>query len=669
MSDFSTLTGKFRIQKDSPNDAAKIVKRPRESLVCNQCRKAKLRCDRRQPCNSYVPRDEAPLCSYQKLPPGNGQNGAAEDRLAHLESLVKDLMQNPALGPLGKDPVTSSGKAPGEEVKLPCQSPIENPTETRYVGSTHWSAILDDIHELKNALSHQEELLGYETPTTPEESAVGQETIIFGSSHDYSLEEIIAQYLPAKVEVDRLVAIYFQGETFIIPFIHTIQFQRQYRAFWTDPAQVNPLWLSILFSICSTATLIRGTVGLSPSQEALVETSHFHTAAGKCLVKGEYHRPQQFVLEALTLYAQSKNMRSLDPSRETGIIFGMVVRMAHEMGYHRDPDSLGSFSVFEGEMRRRFWALLKQVDLMVSFQLGLPSSICLENCDTKSPRNLTDADFDEDTQVLPPSRTEDEPIGLLWFIVKDRQVVGFSKVCRHALSFHEKSEEEILQLDEEIRRMHTTIPSILRTRPLADSLADSPFLIMVRIYVENIYLKSLCVLHRRYMIRGRGFSTQACTEAGQRLVSQFVAMYKEFSPGGQLNRERWMLTNFTMNDFLLGVMVLCLVVHTRRKEGPRYTTVAPHAEETILPLLKEAHAICVEKSPVSRDARYVSRAVMAILDGHSASGTTTAVLNDDPVSSFDTDGLEFPLGWLESFHESENWDWNLVDALAPSQMR
>jgi hypothetical protein len=37
-------------------------------------------------------------------------------------------------------------------------------------------------------------------------------------------------------------------------------------------------------------------------------------------------------------------------------------------------------------------------------------------------------------------------------------------------------------------------------------------------------------------------------------------MYKEFSPGGQLHAQRWMLTNFTMNDFLLAIMVLCLVV-------------------------------------------------------------------------------------------------------------
>jgi hypothetical protein len=483
------------------------------------------------------------------------------------------------------------------------------------------------------------------------------------------METIISQYLPPKIEVDRLLAVYFQGETFIIPFIHIFQFQRQYRAFWEDPIVSNPLWLSMLFSICSAASMVRGTVGIAPTtQDTFAEVSHFQDAAGKCLVKGEYHRPQRYVLEALTLYAHCINIQSLDPSREVGAIFGMVVRMAYEMGYHRDPDSLGSgstMSVFEGEMRRRFWALLIQIDLMVSFQLGLPSNICPENCDTRSPRNLSDSDFDEDTQVLPPSRSETEAIGLLWFIVKDRQMVSFGKVCRDTLSFTEKSETEILQLDGEIRRMYTTIPEILRTRPLADSISDPPFLVMTRIYVEFIYLKSLCVFHRKYMTRGNLFSTRSCVEAGQRLVSQFIDIYREFSSGGQLHRERWMLTNFTMNDFLLGAMVLCLAIHIRRKNlDPGQSVIDPTTADSILSLLSQAHAICIEKSLASRDARYVAQAIMATLNKQNQEPTSTEVKSQAPPSVSHSEGDPFYLGWLDPFQagdEGVGLDWSWLD--------
>ncbi|KAK9320542.1 hypothetical protein V1517DRAFT_329144 [Lipomyces orientalis] len=54
MSDFSSFTGKFRARRNTlqESSAAKVTKRYRESLACNQCRKSKLRCDRAQPCSS-----------------------------------------------------------------------------------------------------------------------------------------------------------------------------------------------------------------------------------------------------------------------------------------------------------------------------------------------------------------------------------------------------------------------------------------------------------------------------------------------------------------------------------------------------------------------------------------------------------------------------------------
>ncbi|KEF55168.1 uncharacterized protein A1O9_08822 [Exophiala aquamarina CBS 119918] len=494
-----------------------------------------------------------------------------------------------------------------------------------YVGSTHWSAILDDIQELKAVLGKSVENQEDDDSAVPETRDLGSE-VIFGSPMGFSMQQIISRYLPPKIEVDRLVSLYFQGKTFIAPFIHTHQFQRQYSEFWADTSKVHPLWLSMLFSICYTASIIKERVrSFHASQnESSVGDHALHIAAGQCLVLGEYNRPQQLGLEALGMYANSKNLRSLDPCREAGALLGMVVRMAYEMGYHRDPDSFGSFTVFEGEMRRRLWASVVQMDLMMSFMLGLPSNIYLETCDTKAPRNLLDSDFDVDTKVLPEARSEQEATRLLWFIVKVRQMPNFSKASRDALSFTENSEAEILALDQDIRQMYTTIPDVLRTRPLSESLADEPFLIMTRVYVEFIYLKSICVLHRRYMVRGDAFSTRSCVEAGKQIVSNFIEMYREFSPGGQLCTERWMLSNFTVNDVLLGVMVLCLVLHRRRKfEGqadPTFQyTIDEAIEHEIFELLGQAHAILAEKSQASRDVRRVSHAVQLTLRGFKSS--------------------------------------------------
>jgi hypothetical protein len=600
----------------------------------------------------------------------------AEDRLLHLESLVKQLMETQALT---QENGTEAPARPATPPAVP-SDPVhqeEALEAARYVGSTHWSAILDDIQELRavlgDATSYPETI---ERPIAPIASLTlgGQPELIFGSSDNYSLEQILSLHLPPKPEVDRLLSIYFQGEIFIVPVIHTQQFQRQYRDFWADTVSANPLWVSTLFSVCCIANLIKvAQAQASPGAPLTTTISKLHTAAAQCLVLGEYYRPQPQAVEAFAVYAQCKNLWTLDPSREAGAILGMVVRMAYEMGYHRDPDSYGSFSVFEGEMRRRFWSACKQIDLMISFQLGLPSNIRLETTDTKPPRNLVDSDFDEDTTVLPPSRPESEHTRMLWFIVKDRQMPGFSKVCQDALSFREKTEAEVLELDYEIQQMYDTIPEIMRTRKLSESIMDPPFLIMTRLYVEYIYLKSLMVLHRRYMARGVVSSTHSCINAGKRLVGQFIDMYAEFTEGGQLFTERWMLSNITMNDFLLGVMVLCLAVHLRRKSISRSgeSIITSATEIEVLALLDQSHAICVEKSSCSKDAQRVARAVRLILDGVRLSSPQTGGLDvalstpgsiGNPYAGVNMTGLSLqPQTEQPFFPEIENASFDTLD--------
>jgi Fungal specific transcription factor domain len=119
-------------------------------------------------------------------------------------------------------------------------------------------------------------------------------------------------------------------------------------------------------------------------------------------VLGKYARPQKYAVEGLLLYAQSKYMSNLDPVERFWALFGVVIRLALRVGYHRDPDHLPGISVFEGEMRRHTWAIIRQLDILESFQMGLPGSIQAHFCDTEIPRNLNDNDFGKATVRLPP---------------------------------------------------------------------------------------------------------------------------------------------------------------------------------------------------------------------------------------------------------------------------
>jgi hypothetical protein len=421
---------------------------------------------------------------------------------------------------------------------------------------------------------------------------------------------------------------------------------------------MSPMWISILFSIFTLTAMARETSSSpSISSDAKVAKAEYHAAAGECLAVGQYYRPQPYAPQALSLYAHCVNMKNLEPSREAGAILSMGVRLAYQMGYHRDPDVFGTFSVFEGEMRRRFWAGCKQVDMMTAFQLGLPSNILLDNCDTRSPRNLLDSDFGPDSKELPPSRSESEATPILWFIVKDRLVLSFSKVCQDALSLRQKSDEEVMALDEEVRRAHDTIPPLLRVRPIADCAQDSRFTVMARFYLELLSLKGLCILHRKRMTSGNTTSTMKCVEAGLAIVRLVVGVYKEFGPGGALYQARFMFNNYYMTDFLLGVIVLCLYVNMHRdKDTPAGLPLIGTSSE-ILSLLERAHGICVDKSSMSRDARKVSMAIQLALRGQKTT-RPSARHNGPQESQPAADVLDSPREtddtWLDSLYPTNS---------------
>lgn len=119
------------------------------------------------------------------------------------------------------------------------------------------------------------------------------------------------------------------------------------------------LWTSILFSICHIA---KNTLTLG--KENVYPDDRYNIASAHCLALGQYFRPERSSVESLLLFVQAKCLTSLGMSPDSGLIFGLLIRLATRMGYHRDPDHF-QLSVFEREMRRRTWSLSMQLDLLI----------------------------------------------------------------------------------------------------------------------------------------------------------------------------------------------------------------------------------------------------------------------------------------------------------------
>ena len=584
----------------------RAITRNRELLACTECRRRKLKCDRHTPCNSCTRRGDDASCVYQRSANGLEQERErrlqAEARLEHLERLVQQLAQH-GEGSTPNGNITID-QVPDQQVSREGSSMEPGASLSNGVifnGSTHWSAVLEDIKGLRSAMISSEDITVDDDIYEYEEN-IGA-SLILGSAIPMPLQEVLVQYLPSRQEADRLTAAYFRNRGVSAPFIHASYFRRLYQDFWRDPLRAPVLWTSILFSICHIA---KNTLTLG--KENVYPDDRYNVASAHCLALGEYFRPKRFSVESLLLFVQAKCFTSLGMSPDSGLIFGLLIRLATRMGYHRDPDHF-QLSVFEREIRRRTWSLCMQLDLLISFQLGLPSNIQFPTWDTRPPRNLLDSDFDEDTRKLPPARPDTESTEIIFYIVKHRLMTVFEKILRHTLSIGTNESAEVDELDTEIRNVYSAFPETLRPRPMADSIVDSPSLTVTRLCVFFVYQKCLCVLHRPYVTRGRIYSTQVCCDAASNIVRYFNDMYKEFLPGGQLETERWFMSNITWHDYLLGVVALCLVLcaSSHSSAARRVQSAEPFK------LLRRARGVCAGQSARSKDSRRVQKVVNATL--------------------------------------------------------
>ena len=207
----------------------------------------------------------------------------------------------------------------------------------------------------------------------------------------------------------------------------------------------------------------------------------FSYAATQCLAVGQYSRPQRFAVEAITAFIQARITDKLDACRESGMLFGVLVPLAYTLGYHRDPAHLKHVSSFEGEMRRRTWSLIVQLDLLHSFQLGLPHNIQAGTWDVKSPGNYHDADLTENMSILPPPRPPSEMTKMLFYNSKQMLASVFAKILQAVLCTSQDAQDSILvQQQQELDDAYAAIPTALHYHNISESIADPVMLFVTR---------------------------------------------------------------------------------------------------------------------------------------------------------------------------------------------
>ncbi|OJJ45773.1 hypothetical protein ASPZODRAFT_133641 [Penicilliopsis zonata CBS 506.65] len=571
---------------DSSGRQAK-TRKPRPKLSCVLCRQKKLKCNRLQPCDNCIKHNRTYMCHYAG-PQGMAKKVSLDiyNNLRDLEARIRQLstldgsvqsslsstytqpniqMSTATLESQSTLPVTSEQQP--EKQDGSSGTMLKDQDGTRYINPTHWQAVLDQIAEVKDYLSL------YGNTSSPEDieeettsfTDISAPSLLFDRSFSTNEAELLAA-LPARSTVDRLVSFYLNSKEAPLVIIHIPTFTKEYAQFWKDPSDASIGWLALLYSIlCASAGLNLFSMSGRADGELAQAFEEYRIRASQCLTLSVYTIPGRYKLEVLIMCAAMETLRSSDAHVGPSVTLSLTTRLAMHSGYHRDPKHYSHISVFEGEMRRRVWMYLTLLDHYISFQAGLPPTTAHAQSDVEEPRNLLDEDLDPLMEVLPPDRPVSERTSILFPVVLNRIQFICAEIAEKVCSVRGVSYGEVMRLDSKLRELHEKIPPMLRSRPLSESIADSPSVIMDRYNVDLMYQKARCDLHRRYLTQHRldpryAYSRQECLAAARQVLKMQSEIFQENYSGGQLGYASFFFSSCVIMHFRVAAMVVSLEI-------------------------------------------------------------------------------------------------------------
>ncbi|KAK6842038.1 fungal specific transcription factor domain-containing protein [Apiospora arundinis] len=617
-------------------------RRDKPQLSCNLCRRRKLRCDRCTPCGTCSSRNLQ--CTYANAPRsdrGRHDDDAStsspyngiQNRVSQLESLIGDLMHRgakdtrpsrPSPSPnttttSGRDVVAQSTSGVGAAPRDLDSGSLSLQSST-WVNSNHWSVLVDGISD-----GRASQPASSDTPVGSDNSAPPSSPgpKLFYSCPPATRAEIIAA-LPPRRTSDRLVSSFFNFlDTAAAAIVHSREFLIMYKRLWNDPPSVPITWISILFSVFCIATRFQHAMEFHKDHSIKVKgklstetTSNYREKAVQALMLGQYTKGGPYVIEALLLYFTSEHFTNIDAQIESWLILSVTVNIAMRQGYHRDPRHFPQLSPYQGEMRRRVWATLYQVDLSISVQMGLPKLIRDNVSDTQLPGNYAENDFDPSTTQLPMPRPDTEMTPLLYTISKTRLVRVIGMIMEHVTEVQTPSYEDVIRIDAMLDEVYANMPEVFRWEGISESILSSTAIVSQKFFLYSIHQKGKLLLHRKY-IPSQGqqeepgkyeYSRKTALEAGLSILRLHHLVVEESKPSGQLYSFQFLFNSLVSHDLFAGALAVCFYLQHHRN------SMDPGKLQETKSLLRKSQGLWIEASPTSVEAGKAAEALRIFLN-------------------------------------------------------
>lgn len=248
-------------------------------------------------------------------------------------------------------------------------------------------------------------------------------------------------------------------------------------------------------------------------------------------------------------------------------------------------------------MRRRAWAFIRQFDILISFQLGLPSMMGTRLFGNPLPRNIHDDEhFTEDCKALPAALPDSEPTRIAYLIGKAKLAFGLARAVDELDREESIPYQRVLEIDRELRQIYDGVPEYYKTGQLS---SEDPLVVTAaRFVLSSIHHRSLIVTHSRYLDIARTdsryrYSRSACLCSAMSIL-RFQAIQNQEIPvdGGQRRMTNYQ-TSFAIHDYLLAAAIISIELSSNVNTEPPAThgaaLAAPPRAEMIKSLSTSAY--------------------------------------------------------------------------------
>lgn len=210
------------------------------------------------------------------------------------------------------------------------------------------------------------------------------------------------EMVPARKVVDHLLQLYLDTFETTYRILHMPTFLKEYDEYWAHTKPVDMAFVAQLLAVMAAGSCFYVP---PPGQD---DRDIFQKPAIRWVMGVQSYISCTFVspdIDFRMLQTQSLLLVArLGVASDGDVAWasaGSLIRSAMTMGLHRDPTRFPKSRPFYSETRRRLWATIVELDLMISLERGVPPTVDLDECDCDSPSSWNDSDLVVDMENDP----------------------------------------------------------------------------------------------------------------------------------------------------------------------------------------------------------------------------------------------------------------------------